>query len=884
MGWQTVVNGQSSFQNTNSPQFSISLQQTTTVQAKVQNGACDPLLSGEAIFVVNVPSLGTLEVVNSLEVDEYDGYSYQVETPDGVSLKDGFFFLANENQSFFVLLDKNYSAPQDQNYVLEETVLTEGVLSQDALYFANAYTKQSSFNYFDGLGRLMQNVNRKNSPTQQDLITPVTYDQVGRIDKNYLPFSAGKSDGQFMATGVSAQSNFYLFPPSKVEGTDFPYAQKIIEPSPLDRLLEQGSPGDNWQPGTGHTVQYGYDVNYANEALRWGIDPASNLPVSQGYFSAGDLAIKITTDENGHQVKEYQDKLGLSILKRVLNQSSYVDTYYIYDDQSLLRFVIQPEGVSNLSGNPDQTFLDNWAFQYTYDSRRRIITKKIPGAAPIFMVYDNRDRLVLTQDGNQRALSQWSFTKYDQLNRPIVQGIYTSPQQSLSQSDMSTLISTDQFTESYVGNSPIGYTTNRVFPTDNLQVMTVNFYDNYALLEFFGSGFQYDYTHLTGLPNPNFGRVLGLPTGKMVRIIDSETFLRSVIYYDQRYRQIQVLSENHLGGIDRVSNLFDFGNHLISQKTTHQIKGSSIDITEDFTYDHAGRLLAQYHTIGSGPKLLLKQPQYNEIGQTVTKNIHATDQGFLQTEDFRYNIRGWLTSINNATLSNDGGVTNEDSNDLFGFQLNYDQTGNSNSTPQFNGNISETMWKSLGNHQQRFAFNYDPLNRLTESDYSDLDDPTRNDRYDEKILQYDGNGNIVRLQRTGLLDKPGLTDVMPFGLMDDMTYDYSGMGNQLRSVTDYATNTTSYEGGFIDGNKTGDDYAYDANGNLTMDNNKSISTITYNYLNLPKTVSKTTGESINFIYDATGTKLSQKVTQTNSTKTTDYVKNFVYENSVLCSS
>ncbi|MFZ5971144.1 MAG: hypothetical protein ACOYXA_06095 [Bacteroidota bacterium] len=56
--------------------------------------------------------------------------------------------------------------------------------------------------------------------------------------------------------------------------------------------------------------------------------------------------------------------------------------------------------------------LDNWAFQYQYDGRRRMIGKKVPGADWVWMVYDDRDRLVLTQDGEQRKVNKWTFTKY----------------------------------------------------------------------------------------------------------------------------------------------------------------------------------------------------------------------------------------------------------------------------------------------------------------------------------------------------------------------------------------------------------------------------------------------------------------------------------------
>lgn len=77
------------------------------------------------------------------------------------------------------------------------------------------------------------------------------------------------------------------------------------------------------------------------------------------------------------------------------------------------------------------------------------------------------------------------------------------------------------------------------------------------------------------------------------------------------------------------------------------------------------------------------------------------------------------------------------------------------------------------------------------------------------------------------------------------------------------------------------EYAYDANGNLTRDDNKEIINITYNYLNLPVSIDKTGGNRIVYIYDAAGNKLRQEYSLNGTiTKTTDFVGNFVYENNI----
>ena len=96
--------------------------------------------------------------------------------------------------------------------------------------------------------------------------------------------------------------------------------------------------------------------------------------------------------------------------------------------------------------------LHDWAFQYRYDGRKRVTHKKVPGAGWVFMVYDERDRLVLTQDAEQRGKNQWLFTKYDALNRAVMTGVYTHGS-TLSQEEMSNQVSKSNFYETFSAGS-----------------------------------------------------------------------------------------------------------------------------------------------------------------------------------------------------------------------------------------------------------------------------------------------------------------------------------------------------------------------------------------------------------------------------------------------
>ncbi len=93
-------------------------------------------------------------------------------------------------------------------------------------------------------------------------------------------------------------------------------------------------------------------------------------------------------------------------------------------------------------------------------------------------------------------------------------------------------------------------------------------------------------------------------------------------------------------------------------------------------------------------------------------------------------------------------------------------------------------------------------------------------------------------------------------------------------MRDTANDASSKLGDFKEhDNDDSQDYNYDLNGNMVEDNNKGISSITYNYLNLPATITVTGKGTTTFTHDAAGNKL-QKVTVDNlasKTTTIEYI-------------
>jgi len=223
--------------------------------------------------------------------------------------------------------------------------------------------------------------------------------------------------------------------------------------------------------------------------------------------------------------------------------------------------------------------------------------------------------------------------------------------------------------------------------------------------------------------------------------------------------------------------------------------------------------------------------------------------------------------------------------DLFAFKINYNDADTA--TDLFNGNISETYWKtSTDNKKRKYDYKYDDLNRLLQADYSKQGNTTFNSYLEH--LWYDKNGNIKNLLRNGGMDTDGYQFANP---IDNLTYLYdTDNKNQLLRVFDATANPQGFKD---DPNGTSiateisqaPDYGYDANGNMIRDDNKGIKTITYNHLNLPTKITFANPNNITYLYNATGQKVNKVVTEKIGTQTiittTDYLSGFQYVNDVM---
>ena len=749
------------------------------------------------------------------------------------------------------------NALSDKNYILS---ITPKRPVNDLTSITNTNDVIMNITYFDGLGRSIQKIANAQSGSGKDIVTQIVYNNVGQIALDYLPYPSTEAT---MLYNNNANNNGLTYYSGKYLETIF-YSEKILEKSPLKRILNQGAPGGAWNAASGNDIKFDYGTNIIEEVkffkatANWNASSGVydiSLSSPQGYYNQNELYKTVVKNENwktnpinlkNNTQEEFKNKKGQIVLKRTYNTGIAHDTYYVYDQYENLTYVLSPKA-SNLGISSN---LDNLCYQYKYDHRNRLVEKKLPGKDWEYIIYNKLDQPALTQDANLKAQNKWLFIKYDIFGRVVYTGIFNSSKsRSGLQEDLN--LETIQFEQR--GSIPLDgintYYTNNSFPrTGILQIHIINYYDDYAF-------------DINGGVSENVGSIVpttttkSLATGSKIRVLGTSDWITNVIYYDLKMRPIYNYSKNDfLGSTQKVKTELDFVGKA-TKITTKHIKGANtVDIVDTFTYDHPGRLLTQTQKINSQAEEIIVANEYDELGQLTKKGIGGkTIQPRLQTVDYNYNIRGWLTGINDGDKNNS--TITMGTGDLFGFQINYNNP--STGTPLYNGNITQTFWKTANPKDtslRNYNYSYDALNRLTNA-VDNLD------RYNES-LTYDMNGNITSLIRKGNTD----TNASNFGIMDNLIYNY--LGNRLNTVEDSSGSTE----GFKDGIHTAQEYTYDSNGNMRTDDNKGITAISYNHLNLPTDITLSAG-TIHYDYDAAGAKQRKSA----SGIITDYAGGFQYE-------
>lgn len=560
-------------------------------------------------------------------------------------------------------------------------------------------------------------------------------------------------------------------------------------------------------------------------------DGSSEVITLAGDWSAGSLDVTKLTDPDGCITLVFSDWRGLKMLERhVIDASTYIDTYYIYDVRGNVRVIIQPQGTAMIKTTGDLSknisgVLSQYAFIYRYDRRGNCIYYKQPGAGATETRYDILCRPAFRSTAVMKQQGEAEFILYDAAGRVAVTGISYDglPDENKLHTMTTSLGNIDS------GIDGTGYTVPSGVDLANANVTLVNYYDNYNFTS--GRGFvdlpldnmildsSITKGMLTGTRMAVFGETINNcryiysidsfdKEGQRISRVEStlldSTYMHTALKYSRlgyvTQTNINLHTPDSIYSVDKYDNYDIFGNpvNLFTQahsykKTDSSISTRSIETIsygEDYFYDTLGRL---------------EKTRREMFWDNVTQ--------------YTYNMRGQVTSITNPSFTQ---------------TLKYED----GDTPCYNGNISQMTLTYTGLQPVTRKFTYDKVDRLASMTSTDGFSTT---------YTYNLNSSPLEITRHGHLSDGTV------GLIDDLSLTYTG--NHLTTATDAADpvlleNSLDF---YSDAR-----YSYDLNGRLTSDTGRDMD-IEYNVIDRISSIT-TTNSKLAYNYSATGKKLAEHYT------------------------
>lgn len=598
----------------------------------------------------------------------------------------------------------------------------------------NTDVKQTT-QYYDGFGRPMQNILKQASPLGNDLVQTNLYNSLGQQQYSFQQFVSNvaqsgdvPNNGTFKTDAFMQQEAFYN---GQLQGQpaelytnganhyNWAYQETDYEASPLNRVLDSYAPGVNWVGTQGamptHNVQNQFLINTAADDVQmWSISAAQgSIPASIGTYAAGTLHKSVAIDEQGNQNISYNDTYGQVVLKKVQSVSNpgtdhtgWLCTYSVYDDNGSLRFIIPPTVVTQIAGtwSISQILADEYCYRFEYDALNRMVIKRTPGtgsgsAGEMWMVYDVRNRLVMSQDGDQRMTNQWLCAIYDALDRKVLTGTITSTNSLTAMQTQVTSQTGNNSSGTVSGSTPTiptnpvltsagttgtesasqsitlnpGFSTGTSFtavivpqPINNTVVVNNNpipsgavfsnltavFYDNYAWVSTAGVNIR------ATLISTNIGNSNYFNTSYET----SPTYAEQIVQSAQTQGLATGGMELAMAPLSQnlyTSNIYDEKGRLIQVQSTNVTQGTDV-IT--FQYDFIGktiRSLLSHIKSGTNPQshLVSTAMNYDAMGRllNVTKYVNSTEIGASITTPattigaYQYNELG---QVKQRTLGN----------------------------------------------------------------------------------------------------------------------------------------------------------------------------------------------------------------------------------------
>jgi hypothetical protein len=548
---------------------------------------------------------------------------------------------------------------------------------------------------------------------------------------------------------------------------------------------------------------------------------------------------------------------------------------------------------------------------YRYNSLNQVATQNTPDGGLSKFWYDRLGRLTISQNAQQSAENNYSYTKYDPLGR-IVEVGEKLQSQGMSQEVSRSVVGLSSWLNymNYDGDhQPKTVTlTNYDEPSDYLSVYQDftpfrqkaytlrNRVSRVRLSSTYGYNMSISGTDTTYTPQGTQFTSAMEYSYDIHGNVDSLLNISGPVWWTLGY---------YYGG--NAFKLITYKYDLISGKVNevhYQPSNPARTYADEFyhryEYDAENRLTDVYTTDN---KAFINQPGLEEHEAHYEYYKHGPlarmvlGQQQVQGVDYAYTLQGWLKGVNSTSMNpdydmgSDGKTTSSNkyvARDEYGFNLNYfaDTTVNdyipisgsrqfpgiyykmgSAYKPLYNGNIASMAVNIRKFSQpQLYNYKYDQLNRLTKMDvYRGLDETNNNwdamaavDDYKERT-SYDANGNIMSYVRHGYGSNIA---------MDSLTYQYwdKTQNNRLEHINDGVTSSA-----YTNDLKNQSDYNYQYNniGNLITDVAGGVGWSKWNVYGKITNIYRSPSNSeepneLAYLYDPNGNRLQKDVNYYNS--------------------
>ena len=473
--------------------------------------------------------------------------------------------------------------------------------------------------FYDGLGRPQSSAISSNG-TFTPVFSAQEYNLKGLPYKQWLPVPVNTSPTSLSAHDIIDEAIAYY------DDGHYACSKTVYDNSPLNLTVAQYGPGTKWQTNDKGVKTERFANSTTTEELK-----CINFAISDdglsfernGFVDNGMLDVVKTTDEDGHSLLVFTDFLGRTILERRLLAERFIDTYYIYDKLSNLRFVLSPMATNQLKNatgtiDANNEYIKKYGYAYDYDGYNRCTSKQLPGRDPITFVYDDYGRLAFCQDGNQRQDGQWTYYSYDFVGRMVEEGLTDNLTENRARS----------YARAVCRSLPADSASCAMYRSQgnlrNRTKLVENYFDNYVFLSNFAGDNQQlayramaDYDTCTMRHNLQNSRLVGRATAVLSGSGEIGSLMPVAFYYNAAGNVVQSHEKNILGGYNHTYYRYSITEKPLQVRYEHTTADSAFVDVYYYTYDCMDRVTSVCLSHDGAQQVILCQYAYDELGRLV---------------------------------------------------------------------------------------------------------------------------------------------------------------------------------------------------------------------------------------------------------------------------